>query len=122
MRKHIGYGVFKGPMYQQGYGLGGYFSRFFKWLVPIAQKHIVPHLKSGIERIGREGTETIAKLAQDAFANRNLKDSSKEHLNQAVNNLKQSFEDTLEGKGVKKKIKRIVYKKARIKDIFHLKK
>ena len=42
-----GYEVFKGPMYQQGYGLGGYFRKFFKWIVPIAEKHVLPHLKSG---------------------------------------------------------------------------
>jgi hypothetical protein len=104
-------------LYQQGYGLGGYFRRFFRWLVPLAEKHVVPHLKTGVERIGREGSDTIAKLAADAIAGRNMRESSKQHVDAAIDNLKKSFEDQLEGKG-KKKRRKIVFKKKKFKDIF----
>ena len=54
--------VFKGPMYQKGYGLGGYFRNFMKWMVPIAEKHILPHLKTWIKTIGQEALSTTNNI------------------------------------------------------------
>ena len=64
--------VFKGPMYQQGYGLGGYFKKFFKWLITIAEKHVMPSIKSGFETIGKQAIDSASRIASDAVNGRNI--------------------------------------------------
>ena len=111
--------VFRGPMYQQGYGLGGYFKKFFRWLMPIAERHVMPHIKSGIETVGKQAVESASRIANDTISGRNIQEAAKEHVSQAIDNLKQKAEKTLSGKGVKKKKnKKIILKKSHIKDIF----
>ena len=36
------YDVFRGSIYQKGYGLGGNFRKFFNWIVPLFQKYALP--------------------------------------------------------------------------------
>ena len=111
--------VFRGPMYQQGYGLGGYFKKFFRWLMPIAERHVMPHIKSGIETVGKQAVESASKIANDTISGRNIQEAAKENVSQAIDNLKQKAEKTLSGKGVKKKKnKKIILKKSHIKEIF----
>ena len=63
--------VFRGPMYQQGYGLGGYFKKFFRWLMPIAERHVMPHIKSGIETVGKKAVESASRIANDTISGMN---------------------------------------------------
>ena len=115
--------VFRGPMYQQGYGLGGYFKRFFRWIIPIAQQHLLPHLKTGAETIGKQAVQTISDIANDTISGRNIKESSKQHFDTAINNLKEKVENKLNGRGIKRKRnnnKLVIYKKRKInQDIFN---
>ena len=115
--------VFRGPMYQQGYGLGGYFKRFFRWIIPIAEQHLLPHIKSGAETLGKQAVQTISDIAKDSINGRNIKESSKEHFDTAINNLKEKIENKLSGKGIKRKKnknKLVIYKKKKFnQDIFN---
>ena len=122
--------VFRGPMYQQGYGLGGYFKKFFRWLVPIAEKHVLPHVKSGLENIGKQAIESVSNIAHDTIKGRNIRESAQEHATDAINNIKNQAEKKLRGEGIKKlrgegikrkakKNKRIIFKKSKTEhDIF----
>ena len=119
--------VFRGPMYQQGYGLGGYFKKFFRWLVPIAEKHVLPHVKSGLETMGKQAIDSVSNIAQDTIKGRNVSEAAQEHVSQALSNLKDKAEKKLRGEGIKrlkanhpKKKKRKIILKKRINehDIF----
>ena len=113
--------VFKGPMYQQGYGLGGYFKKFFKWLIPIAEKHVMPSIKSGLETIGKQAIDSASRIASDAVNGRNIQEAAREHVSQAIDNLKSKAENKLAGNGKKRKkfnLQKIISKKQQ-KDIFH---
>jgi hypothetical protein len=111
-----GYIVFSGERYQRGYGLGGYFTKFYKWLMPLAEKHALPHLKSGFHAIKNQALDTMANVAKDAVAGKNVRDTVQEHVSQAIDNLKQKAERKLQGEGVKRR-KKILFKR-RKKDIF----
>ena len=111
--------VFRGPMYQQGYGLGGYFKRFFKWIIPIAQQHLLPHIKTGAETIGKQAVQTISDIYKDSINGRNIKESSKEHFDTANNNLKQKVENKLIGRGIKRKRNNKYKKRKNNQDIFN---
>ena len=116
MHKQVGgYEVFRGPMYQQGYGLGGYFRKFFKWLVPIAEKHVMPHIKSGLEVVKNQAFESVADIAKDAIKGKNFKESVKENVTQAIDNLKTKAESKLKGEGLQKK-RKIIFKKRKLSD------
>ncbi len=110
--------MFRGPMYQQGYGLGGYFRRFFKWLVPIAQKHVLPHVKDGLETVGKQVLESGKNFARDAIRGKNVRDAAKDRFDEALEILKDKADKKLSGEGRKKKKRKIIFKKRKYKDIF----
>lgn len=119
-----GQDVFRGPMYQQGYGLGGYFRKFFKWIVPIAQKHALPHLQNGAEAIGKQVSESISNIARDTINGKNIRDSAQNNVDIAISNLKNQAEAKLRGEGIKRKrakSRSVIFKrkpKAKHRDIF----
>ena len=120
MGRHIGgTQVFRGPMYQDGYGLGGYFRRFFKWIVPIAQTHALPHLRSGLNAIKNQALDSVANIARDAADGRDVRASVQERVSEAIDSLKNKVERKLRGEGRGRKRKRIVLKKNIHNDIFN---
>lgn len=116
------FNVFRGATYQRGYGLGGSFRSFFRWLVPIFKEHALPLLKSGAQEVGKKAISSISNIAKDAVNGRNIKEAAGEHLNTAVDNLKEKVNKKLRGKGIKRRKKRkntiIFQKKAKLNDIF----
>jgi hypothetical protein len=111
-----GYGV------QRGYGLGNTFKRFMRWVVPLYKRYAQPKLESGLRELGRTAVSTASNIANDAISGRNVKEAAEEHINTAVDSIKDKVEKTLEGKGIKrkKKFKKFVVlkKKSKFKDIF----
>jgi len=104
------YSIFRGTYMQRGYGLGGTFRNFFKWITPIFKQHALPLIQSGAQELGKQAISTGVKLARDAVSGKNIKDSAKEHVTSAVENLKgqvdqklSSVQNKLEGKGIKRK-------------------
>jgi len=116
------FNVFRGASYQRGYGLGGSFRSFFRWLVPIFKEHALPLLKSGAQEVGKEAVSSITNIAKDAVNGRNVKEAASEHLSSAMDNLKNKVNKKLSGKGIKRRKKRkntiIFRKKAKLNDIF----
>lgn len=114
--------IYRGTAYQQGYGLGGTFRKFFKWIVPIFKKHALPTIESGMKEVGRTALNTAAEFAKDVASGRNVKEAASARINTAVDSLKEQVENHLEGRGIKrkKKFKKFVIlkKKADYKDIF----
>ncbi len=110
--------VFRGPMFQQGYGLEGYFKRFFKWIVPIAQTHFLPKLKSGLESVGNQAVESASNFARDTIKGKNVKESAKERFEEGVDVIKDKVEKNLSGNGKKRKPNRQIVFKKRSRDIF----
>lgn len=96
------YDYFRGNVYQKGYGLGGTFKKFFKWIIPIFKTHAVPSVKSGLRHVGKEAASTVAKIATDIVAGKNFKDSAKANVTDSIDNLKNSFINNLDGKGLKR--------------------
>ena len=105
--------VFKGPMYQQGYGLGGYFKKFFRWLVPIAEKHVLPHVKSGLQTLGKQAIDSVSDIAHDTLKGKNVRESVEERTFEAIENIKNRAEKRLRGEGIRKasKKRKIIFKK-----------
>jgi hypothetical protein len=114
-----GINVYRGQFFQRGYGLGSYFSRFFKWLIPLANKHALPVLQNAASTVGREVINSASNIMNDVSKGRNFSEASKEHTESSINTLKNKIENTLEGKGIKRlKKKKIVFVKKLKKDIF----
>ena len=99
----VNYDYFKGDVYQKGYGLGGTFKKFFKWIVPIFKRHALPVVQSSLKTVGREALSSAANIANDVLLGKNFKDSASTNIADSINNLKETFETKLEGKGTKRK-------------------
>jgi hypothetical protein len=91
---------FQGLEYQKGYGLGGTFRKFFKWIVPLIKQHAVPALAE----VGKRALNTAADITKDVVAGKSFRDSSEQRINTSVEELKSDIEKKLEGKGKGKKI------------------
>ena len=114
-----GINIYRGNFFQRGYGLGSYFSRFFKWLVPLAKKHALPVLQNAATTVGKEAINTASNIIDDVAKGRNIHDASREHTETAINSIKNKIENSLEGKGIKRlKKKKIIFVKKLKKDIF----
>lgn len=86
------YPVFRGSVYQRGYGLGNVFQRFFSWALPLLKQHALPIAKV----LGKEVINNVASVANDAIDGRDIKESVNEKL-------KNTLEKLQKGKGVKRK-------------------
>lgn len=100
--------VFRGSIYQRGYGLGNAFRRFISWAIPILKEYGLPVVKS----VGKEIISNVASIANEAIDGRNIKESAKEKF-------KTSLEKIQQGKGIKKR-KQIKQRKQKTRklDIF----
>jgi hypothetical protein len=98
--------VYKGQMYQKGYGLGGMFKRFFSWIIPIVKKHAMPAVETGLKTVASQVVNSTADLAKDAISGKNIRESATTHFNTGVDNLKNKVEKALDGKGIKRKKKK----------------
>lgn len=117
-----GYPVYIGTPYQKGYGLGGVFRKFFKWVLPILKEHALPIVKT----VGKEVLRGASNIANDKLNGKNLKESAKARIKESLNSLAESVQS---GEGYKRKqkqnkikklisIKKFSKKKKRFLDIF----
>lgn len=121
------YNVYKGSLYQKGYGLGGMSRRFFNWVIPLFKKNILPSLQSGAKALGKEAISSVSDISQSVLAGTDFKTASDERINKAISNLKEKVESKLEGNGIKRNnksrkyktvFKKQNFKKTRFDDIF----
>ena len=97
------YNTFKGSLYQRGYGMGGMFKRFFKWIIPILKKSATPLLTRAASALGSEAVSTVSNIAKDAYNGKPIGESIKQNANIAIDNLKNKVEKSLSGKGIKRR-------------------
>jgi hypothetical protein len=127
--------VFRGNPYQRGHGLGGIFKTLFNYIMPIFKTHALPVLKRGAKIVGTEAIKTASNIANDAIKGRNIREASREHLEEAVDSLSaQALSNLQTGSGIsktkykKRKInnnyifKKPFYAKRRVRDIFDFQK
>ena len=99
------YNYYTGELYQKGYGLGGTFKRFFKWIVPLMRTHVapaiknyaIPKLESGLKTVGKEFLNSAVNVATDVVSGRELKETVQENAIKSINNLKEQIENNLKG-------------------------
>lgn len=105
MNKMIGkYDTYNGKLYQRGYGLGGQFRRFFKWVVPLFKKHALPKLKDAAKTLGKEALSSVSDISKDLISGVDVKTASTQRINEAIDNLASKAENKLEGNGIKRKV------------------
>ena len=96
-----GHGGFQGIPYQRGYGLGSFFGRLFRSILPIAKSVG----KSALKTVGKEAINMGLNVANDVVKGRKVKKSLKKHGLKASKNLlnkaQQKFNQS--GKGLGKR-------------------
>ena len=97
------YNTYRGSLYQRGYGMGGMFNRFWKWVVPLIARNAVPLLKEAGKAVGKEALGSVVNIAKDTLVGRPIKETLKENANSAIDNLKVKAENALKGKGIKRR-------------------
>lgn len=80
------YPVYRGSAFQKGYGLGGYFRKFFSWALPLLKEHGLPIAKN----VGKEIVQNIASIANDAIEGKNIKESAKEKFKSSFDKINQT--------------------------------
>ena len=111
------YNTFKGSLYQRGYGMGGMFMRFIRWIGPLLKKAAIPLLKGAATAVGTEALSSAAGIAKDAIRGKPLNESLKDNADTAIDNLKSKAENALSGKGIKRRrsMKKMIILKKRSK-------
>ena len=101
--------IYQGTLTQKGYGLGGLFSKFFKWISPIIKTHALPSIVKGAKVLGKEAFSSANNLFDDVVEGKNVKQAAKTRVNSAINNIKDKVESEFpvpqEGSGINKKKK-----------------
>ena len=100
---------YRGSIIQKGYGLGSAFRSFFRWAVPIFRKHEIPTIESGVKAVGKQALSSAGEIIKDVIAGKNVYEAAKEQASVAVDSLKKSAEETLEGRGIKRARKKKVF-------------
>ena len=111
-----------GALMQRGYGLGGIFQKFFKWVVPVFQQHALPAIESSAKTLGKETLMSLSNIAKDVVSGRNIKEATQQHVSSAIDNLKETIQDKLKGNGIKGSIRKkkfiLLKPKQKYTDIF----
>ncbi len=83
--KQIGHGLpgYQGIPYQRGNGLGSFFGRLFRAILPVAKRVG----KSALKNVGREALHMGSNVIGDLSKGRNIKQSLKQHGIKAGQNL-----------------------------------
>ncbi len=126
-------GLFHGPELQNGYGLKGagigkWLQKFMRYITPLAQKYVIPHIETGAKAVGKQLVHSVSGLVSDAIDGKEIKEAANERFHEVVDSLKKKADDTIAGKGKginkRKKVKNYVIlkntKKKRTRDIFDI--
>ena len=96
---------------QQGYGLGGQFKIFFRWIIPI--------VKPALSHVGQKALNVAGDIAKDVATGKNFPDTVSTHINTGINDLKTDIENKLKGGKRKRKSRKVNIRFSRQKhDIF----
>jgi len=83
--RQVGHGIsgFQGMPYQRGSGLGSFFGRLFRSILPVAKRVG----KSALMTIGREAVDMGSNVLNDLTEGRNFKQTLQDHGKKAGQNL-----------------------------------
>jgi len=105
---------FRGPAFQRGYGLGG----FFKGLA----RSFAPVLKQGLAKVGKKALKTGVQVFQDVSQGKSVKESIKRRGKQNINEMFTDIRGEIKGKLNSRKrtssAKGSTLKRKKRKDIF----
>lgn len=73
--------VYRGAPFQQGYGIGSFFSSL--------ARRALPFLQRGVKTLGRAALKTGMNIAGDVLAGKNVKDSTQSQIQQTAKTLKE---------------------------------
>jgi hypothetical protein len=94
-----------------GYGLGGQFKRFFKWIIPL--------VSPAIAHVGNRALSAVGDIAKDVSVGKTIQEAAGTHINTAVADLKTDIEKKLRGGKRKRKTQKVHIKFSKQKhDIF----
>ena len=80
---HGGLGGFEGIPYQRGHGLGSFFARLFRSILPVAKRVG----KSALKTVGKEALAMGANVAGDLARGKQFGESMEEHGRHSAGNL-----------------------------------
>lgn len=80
--------VFSGQAFQKGFGLGGTFRKFFKWVMPLLSKHALPLVRN----VGKELVKGVSNVALDTIEGKDLKESANSNIEKTINNIKTNIQ------------------------------
>jgi len=91
--KQVGHGIsgYQGMPYQRGNGLGSFFGRLFRAILPVAKRVG----KSALKSVGREALNMGTNVIGDLSEGRNIKASLKQHGLKAGRNILDKAESSL---------------------------
>ena len=105
---------FRGPAFQRGYGLGG----FFKGLA----RSFAPVLKQGLARVGKKALKTGVQVFQDVSQGKSVKESikrrGKQNINEMFTDIRGEIKDKLNSRKRTLSAKGSTLKRKKRKDIF----
>ncbi len=109
--------VFRGSVYQRGYGFGDVFKNIFRWIIPLVKEHVKPIAT----KVGKEALKTATNIASDALSGKDLKSSAKSRIEETLSKIPSGQFGNGSKKHYKKK-RKVTYltkqKKKRKLDIF----
>jgi hypothetical protein len=80
---HGGLGGFQGIPYQRGHGLGSFFARLFRAIMPVAKRVG----KSALKTVGKEALAMGANVAGDVVKGKHFEEAMETHGRQAAGNI-----------------------------------
>lgn len=90
--------IYRGAIYQRGHGIGSFLGGLFRTIMPL--------LRSGAKTVGKEILKSSAGFLGDLAANAPIKESLRNRLVDAGNNLKRKAENKINEMGGSGVIKR----------------
>ena len=93
---------FQGIPYQRGHGLGSFFGRLFRAILPVAKRVG----KSALKTVGKEALNMGGNVVDDLIQGRDIKESMKDHGLHSTKNLINKASSALKnqsGKGIGKR-------------------
>ena len=70
-----------------------------RYITPLAQKYVIPHLESGAKAVGKQLVHSVSGRVSDAIDGKELKEAANERFHEAVDSLKSKADDVLAGRG-----------------------
>jgi len=86
---------FRGPAFQRGYGLGG----FFKGLA----RSFAPVLKKGLVKVGKKALKTGVQVFHDVSQGKSVKESIKRRGKQSINDMFADIRGEIKNKAISRK-------------------